>query len=178
MERVALLPILEPDLVYGRTTGPGFVKSMVEDYGKDGFVLSGDRDRLIYPRYVGRISAFVDCMTEANGLIADGYRIRLTFGGRLADPAMTDRPTGENVLVLPLITKGSLMDEQVRVKYQDRFESNGFAYVSDVDYRNYLRHGRVFLNPVAHDRVSYKLFSLNLVMAAKRGYRIFVTSVG
>lgn len=177
MKKVAVLPILGPDLVYGKVSRDDFLRTMTEEYEQEGFSLTGDENRLIYPKYLGRISTFVDCTTEAKKLLDAGYKVKLTFGHMMPDPVMMDRLMGQRLLVLPLVQKGSLMDEQVRLKYQDRFESNGFNYVSDVNYKNYLKYGRIFLNPVSHDRVSYKLFSLNLVMAAKRGFRIYVVGV-
>lgn len=177
MKKVALFPVIGPDLVYGKDGRSNSVNTFIEESKAQGYALDGKSNRLIYPTYVDRIGTFIDCTTEASELMNDGYKLKLSFGGLMPDPVMIDRLMGQRLLALPIVSKGSMMDERVRDKFIEKFDSVGFNYVSDVNYKTFQKYGRIFLNPVAHDRVSYKLFSLNVVLAAKYGYRIYAVAV-
>lgn len=177
MKRTAMLPIIGPDLLYGKEGRDVFVKGFMASCRSKGYKPDGSGNRIITPDYVGHIGLFGDVMTKASQLMLDGYKLKLSFGGLYADPVMMDRCMGSMILVLPIVAKGAMIDDRVRDKYQDRFEALNFTYVTGLDYNVYRTEGRVYLNPVVHDRVSHRVFMLNLLIAVTRGYRVHVVPV-
>lgn len=177
IKRVAVLPIIGPDLVYGRTGREAFVKGFMTIYDNMGFKSEGKGNRLILPDYVEKPALFGDIMSEVSDLMKHGYRLKMSFGGLCADPVMMDRCVGSMILVMPMVSKGPMLHERVYEKFQTRFEGLNFTHITGVDYNVYRKEGRVFLNPVQHDRISQKVFMLNLLIAIRRGYRVHAVPV-
>lgn len=178
--KTIVFPIVGPTTIYPNGQRALYVQELSEQYEKQGYKIVQDKkwdtrtkQVFLWPHYIRKESLFSDNMESLVTAFQKGYDVTFVLDEKQSSPVITDDMTDGKVLALPFCMKGCSAANKLSELHQSTFEPAGFEYVQDIDYRHYMEHDKIIVDPILRDRTSYRTFVMNLLIGASRGFHIY-----
>lgn len=180
MGKTLVFPILGPTMVYPNGQRNAYVRSLAEQYEKNGYhVVKGKswdvrlKKVFLWPEYIRKESLFSENIEAMVIALKKGYTIDFLVDDKATKPVFTKDIHDEKVLALPFCMKGCSAALQLNNEYRSVFEPAGYEYTQTAEFENFVDYDKIVVDPIIRDRTSYRLFALNLLIGSRRGFNIY-----